>query len=199
MNNEKLVRKVLRTLPKRFAHKVTTIEEAQNLTTMRLDELIENFTTFEMTFEPTETGKKKGISLKANCEGEEGGDLAETAGGSNGGGNRQNRSRGIQYKKCEGFGHIQVECPNYVKKQSKSYYTTLSDEDIDEDEGGDHNETNFVAFTAQIQTSITFNAPINNRDIDPTSDDEGELTEEELVANYQMLFDKGSELTQAYT
>ncbi|GAA0146502.1 hypothetical protein LIER_06436 [Lithospermum erythrorhizon] len=27
-SNEKLVKKVLRTLPKRFAHKVTTIEEA---------------------------------------------------------------------------------------------------------------------------------------------------------------------------
>ncbi|GAA0151709.1 hypothetical protein LIER_10369 [Lithospermum erythrorhizon] len=37
MSNEKLVRKVLRTLPKRFANKVTTIKEAQDLTTMRID------------------------------------------------------------------------------------------------------------------------------------------------------------------
>ncbi|GAA0155188.1 hypothetical protein LIER_12970 [Lithospermum erythrorhizon] len=102
MNNKKMVRKVLRTLPKRFAHKVTAIEEAQDLTTMRLDE-------------------------------------------------------------------------------------------------GDHNETNFVAFTIQIQTSITVNPPLNNCDTDPASDDEGELIEEELVSNYQMLFDKWSELTQGYT
>ncbi|GAA0148640.1 hypothetical protein LIER_08027 [Lithospermum erythrorhizon] len=97
-----------------------------------------------------------------------------------------------------GFGHIQVERPNYVKKQFKSYYTTLRNEETDEDEGRDHNETNFVAFTAQIQTGIIVNPPINNRDTDTVSDDEGEWTEEELVTNYQMLFDKWSKLTQAY-
>ncbi|GAA0175026.1 hypothetical protein LIER_28285 [Lithospermum erythrorhizon] len=32
----------------------------------------------KMTFEPIKTGKKKGIALKANCESEEEGDLAET-------------------------------------------------------------------------------------------------------------------------
>ncbi|GAA0152259.1 hypothetical protein LIER_10780 [Lithospermum erythrorhizon] len=37
ISNEKLVRKVLRTLPKRFAYKVTIIEEAQDLMTMRID------------------------------------------------------------------------------------------------------------------------------------------------------------------
>ncbi|GAA0149771.1 hypothetical protein LIER_08867 [Lithospermum erythrorhizon] len=31
------------------------------------------------------------------------------------------------------------------------------------------------------------------------SEDEGELTEEELMANYQLLFDKWSKLTQVYT
>ncbi|GAA0186512.1 hypothetical protein LIER_33800 [Lithospermum erythrorhizon] len=62
MSNEKLVRKVLRTLPKRFAHKVTAIKEAQDLTTMRLDELMENLTTFEMSLDDGESSKKKGIA-----------------------------------------------------------------------------------------------------------------------------------------
>ncbi|GAA0172847.1 hypothetical protein LIER_41414 [Lithospermum erythrorhizon] len=38
MINEKLVRKILRTLPKKFAHKVPTIEEAHDLTTMTVEQ-----------------------------------------------------------------------------------------------------------------------------------------------------------------
>ena len=36
----KLVTKVFRSLPKRFAYKVTTIEKAQDVSKMRLDELM---------------------------------------------------------------------------------------------------------------------------------------------------------------
>ncbi|GAA0173417.1 hypothetical protein LIER_41753 [Lithospermum erythrorhizon] len=61
-----------------FAHKVTTIEEAQDLTTMRIDELIGNLTTFEMMFESSESNKKKGIALQASCEDKDEEDLAET-------------------------------------------------------------------------------------------------------------------------
>ncbi|GAA0154760.1 hypothetical protein LIER_12649 [Lithospermum erythrorhizon] len=64
MSNEKLVRKVLSTLPKWFAHKVTTIVEAQDLSTMGFDELIGNLTTFEMMFEATEPSKEKGVALQ---------------------------------------------------------------------------------------------------------------------------------------
>ena len=39
-SNTKLVRKTLRSLPKRFAYKVTAIEKARDLNTMTLDELI---------------------------------------------------------------------------------------------------------------------------------------------------------------
>ncbi|GAA0144846.1 hypothetical protein LIER_05183 [Lithospermum erythrorhizon] len=55
MSNEKLVRKILRTFPKKFSHKVTAIEEAQDLTTMRLDELMGNLTTFEMSLDDGES------------------------------------------------------------------------------------------------------------------------------------------------
>ena len=40
MSDEKLVRKILRSLTKRFAMKVTTIEEAQDISTMQVNELI---------------------------------------------------------------------------------------------------------------------------------------------------------------
>ena len=40
MSEAKLVRKILRTLPKKFDIKVTTIEEAQDIDNLRVDELV---------------------------------------------------------------------------------------------------------------------------------------------------------------
>jgi len=40
LSYEKLVRKILKSLPKRFDMKVTTIEEAQDISSMQVDELI---------------------------------------------------------------------------------------------------------------------------------------------------------------
>ncbi|MCI34724.1 gag-pol polyprotein [Trifolium medium] len=61
MSEEKLVRKTLRSLPKRFNMKVTAIEEAQDLSTIKVDELIGSLQTFEMTFNdrPEEEQKHK--------------------------------------------------------------------------------------------------------------------------------------------
>ena len=44
----KLVRKTLRSLPERFAYKVAAIEEAKDVSTMKLDELMGSFQTFEL-------------------------------------------------------------------------------------------------------------------------------------------------------
>src|SRR4051812_6954098 len=46
MTKEKLVRKILRSLPKRFDTKVTAIEEAQDINNMKLDKLIGSLQTF---------------------------------------------------------------------------------------------------------------------------------------------------------
>ncbi|GAA0171616.1 hypothetical protein LIER_25604 [Lithospermum erythrorhizon] len=70
----------------------------------------------------------------------------------------------------------QVQCPNYIKKHTTSYYSTHSDED----EGSDGTK-NFVAFTAQILEEGT----VDHTEPDNISDNEEELTEEELIANYQ--------------
>ncbi|GAA0170841.1 hypothetical protein LIER_25018 [Lithospermum erythrorhizon] len=78
MSNEKLVRKVLRTLSKKFSYKVTIIEEAQDLITMRLDELMGNLTTFEMSLDDGESSKKTGIALKEATEDMNDEDLVET-------------------------------------------------------------------------------------------------------------------------
>ncbi|GAA0186741.1 hypothetical protein LIER_34029 [Lithospermum erythrorhizon] len=78
MSNENLVIKVVRTLPKKFVYKVTAIEEAQDLITVSVDELIGNLTTFEMSLDDRESSKKKGISLKVSSEDVNDQDLVET-------------------------------------------------------------------------------------------------------------------------
>ncbi|GAA0164081.1 hypothetical protein LIER_19800 [Lithospermum erythrorhizon] len=85
------------------------------------------------------------------------------------------------------FAH-KVECPNYIKKQSKSYCTTLSDDETDEEEGNDNKVSNFVAFTVRNLNESTGSPTVVDHVSDNLSDDEEELTKEELMANYQMLF-----------
>ena len=63
-SDEKLVRKTLRSLPKRFAYKVTAIEEAKDVRKMKLEELIGSLRTFEMNLEEEKGDKKsKGIAF----------------------------------------------------------------------------------------------------------------------------------------
>jgi len=48
ISNEKLVRKILRSLPKRFDMKVIAIEEVQDISNMKVDELIGSLQNFEI-------------------------------------------------------------------------------------------------------------------------------------------------------
>ncbi|GAA0142522.1 hypothetical protein LIER_03403 [Lithospermum erythrorhizon] len=163
--------------------------EKQDLTNMRLDGLIGNLTTFKMKFDSTELTKKKGVALKASCnEGDEE-DLNDTmnmfAKSFNKTMKRFNRrpytagdnssGKGVQCRECEGFGHIQVQCPKYVKKQTKSYYVTHSDKESNEHEGSD-NVNNFVAFTAQVTREGVVNPSVSNMSPNNISDDEEDLT-----------------------
>lgn len=49
MSEEKLVRNILKYLPKKFEMKVTSIEEAQDLSTLKVDELMGSLQTFEVS------------------------------------------------------------------------------------------------------------------------------------------------------
>ena len=65
-SEEKLVQETLRSLPKRFAYKVTAIEEAKDVQNMKLDELMGSLRTFEMNLEEEKGDKKpKGIAFQA--------------------------------------------------------------------------------------------------------------------------------------
>src|ERR1044072_3353556 len=68
MSEEKLVRKILRSLLKRFAMKVTAIEEAQDISTLKVEELVGSLMTFEMGISDNVDKKNKSIALVSNTE-----------------------------------------------------------------------------------------------------------------------------------
>src|ERR1044072_5551314 len=76
MSDEKLVRKILRSLPKRFAMKVTAIEETQDIGSMQVDELIGCLQTFELSFNDKADKKIKSNAFVSNTD--EGDDESES-------------------------------------------------------------------------------------------------------------------------
>jgi excinuclease UvrABC nuclease subunit len=66
MSEEKLVTKILRSLPKRFDMKVTTVEEANDISEMKVDELIGSLKTFEVAFNDKSESKLKNIAFASN-------------------------------------------------------------------------------------------------------------------------------------
>jgi len=71
ISDEKLVRKILRSLPKRFYMKVTTIEEAQNISSLKVDELIGSLQNFEITVNNKTDKKGKGIAFASSIDSDE--------------------------------------------------------------------------------------------------------------------------------
>jgi len=71
LSDEKLVRKILRSLPKRFDMKVTTIEEAQDVSNMQVEELIGSLQNFELVVDNRTEKKGKGMTFTANTANDE--------------------------------------------------------------------------------------------------------------------------------
>ena len=68
MSDKKLMRKILWSLPKRFAMQVTAIEESQDICNMRVDELIGSLQTFELGMSDGSEKKVKSIAFMSNTE-----------------------------------------------------------------------------------------------------------------------------------
>jgi len=68
---EKLVREILRSLPKRFDMTVKAIEEAQDISSMQVDELIGSLQNFELVVDNRTKKKGKGIALTSNTAADE--------------------------------------------------------------------------------------------------------------------------------
>ncbi|XP_012842439.1 PREDICTED: uncharacterized protein LOC105962672 [Erythranthe guttata] len=64
----------------------------------------------------------------------------------------ESKPRRIQCRECEGFGHIQSECANTLKKKKKISLTTVwsDEEESDDDQGNNDQVTNFVAFSSKV-------------------------------------------------
>ncbi|KAK2456850.1 gag-protease polyprotein [Trifolium repens] len=75
MCDEKLSRKLLSSLPKRFDMKVTAIEEAHDISTMKMDELVGSLQTFEIVLDERGDKKNKSITFVSNTD--EGNDQTE--------------------------------------------------------------------------------------------------------------------------
>ena len=61
----KIVKKILRSLPSRFDLKVDAIEENKNLGTLKVNQLVENLQTFEANWLDKGKSKDKDVALKA--------------------------------------------------------------------------------------------------------------------------------------
>ncbi|CAK8537451.1 unnamed protein product [Lathyrus sativus] len=66
MSEEKLARKILISLPRTFEMKVTTIEEVQYISSIKVDELIDLLLTFQMGISDIPRNKIKGVAFKAD-------------------------------------------------------------------------------------------------------------------------------------
>lgn len=93
----------------------------------------------------------------------------------------------MQCHECQGFGHVQSECANTLKKQNKSYNTTLSNEETDNSSDEDEME--------KINCFIVFNVVAESTDnqvdddplhVESESEDE-EFTDEAIKEPMQNL------------
>lgn len=72
MFEEKFARKIIRSLPKKFDMKMTAIEEAQDLSSIKVDEIIGFMQTFDMSINERSGKKNKMITFVSNTEGDQG-------------------------------------------------------------------------------------------------------------------------------
>ncbi|GAV83160.1 zf-CCHC domain-containing protein/UBN2 domain-containing protein, partial [Cephalotus follicularis] len=137
--NQELVRKILRCLPKSWTPKVTAIEEAKDLSTLPLEQLLGSLMTHETTMKNHEhveaKNNKKTIALKASkgeSESDEDGDIALIT--SQFKKFLKSQKGKMEFKKnfpqeeesskteeptcyeCKKPGHFKSECPNLKKK-----------------------------------------------------------------------------------
>ena len=63
-------------------------------------------------------------------------------------GQTSNNSMSQQCFSCQGYGHVNSECPTFLKSKGKDMAVTLSDDEVSNHEFGSDEEGNFIAFTA---------------------------------------------------
>ncbi|KAA0042995.1 gag-pol polyprotein [Cucumis melo var. makuwa] len=117
---------------------VTAIEEAHDITTLKLDELFGSLLTFEMTTANRESKKGKGIAFKSTHVNEEA--------------DCDTEANMDECRECGGVGHYQAECLTFLRKQKKNFRVTLSDKEFVDSRDDDGN---INAFTIRITNKNT--------------------------------------------
>ncbi|XP_073133838.1 uncharacterized protein [Henckelia pumila] len=113
--NERLVCKVLRSVPKRFHTKVCAIDESKDTSIMGLDELISSLRTYEMEMEVEDDYKEKKKSEKgAKPLKFPSLPTLEKAW-------KPNTTRGPRQREYKGYGHYANECSNRLRKGKKNF------------------------------------------------------------------------------
>ncbi|KAI3443888.1 hypothetical protein Pfo_000553 [Paulownia fortunei] len=223
----KLVQKALRSLPERFAYKVTVIKEARDIEKLKLDELMGSLQIFGLNLNHNKRDKGKSVAFQAEITKstpalEDNDDMSESlalvtkffekflkmmdensnkpkSGKSfnsqkdktnfNSFDDRKNRR--IQYRECEGFGHIQAECANTLKWMDKSLTTTWTDEESEGSQENDH-----TAFGSKMMNYHREHVATNQRYISDseTNSDDDEPNIEEIQQMYNKMFRKWLEI-----
>lgn len=108
------------------------------------------------------------------------------------------KGKGIQCKECEGFGHIQAECGNTLKK-NRSLNTTLNNEgkkeesDCDDEDDTDSNETITFNVVVNLKERSLHDNNSSASDQDSLYSDE-EVSYEELLEKYDLMHTKWIDL-----
>ncbi|XP_075492581.1 uncharacterized protein LOC142530643 [Primulina tabacum] len=165
ISNERLVSKVLRSLPKRFNIKICSIDEAKDTSQMALEDLIKvndsdlcedsiSFITkkFGDYLKKIRDKKKDAQPFKSPSfpapERSQKYPAKQQFQSRNEGKGQYNSKRydSVQFRECKGFGHYANECANRLRK-NKGYNVSLSDEESDAEEKttDEENQTSLTA------------------------------------------------------
>ncbi|KAH6781994.1 hypothetical protein C2S51_007287 [Perilla frutescens var. frutescens] len=203
---------VLRSLPKKFAYKVAAIEEAKDIKSMRLDELMGSLRMFEMNLEDEDSSsRKRGIALKTEVSEDVPKHVQKqktvldpdtmnnmvliTKNFSrmlkrvNKQSSRRSNNRRQPSGNSEQDRNSSTECANTLKRNKKNYNASLSDNDSEGSSSDSDEDT--IAFTAKVSE---FQDPFKLAE-DEDSDNE-DFSHEGFVKTYKEMYEKWLEVAE---
>ena len=105
--------------------------------------------------------------------------------------NKGDNHKRVQCYECEGFGHNAAEYANTLKKNNKSLVASWSANDSESSKAED--EVNILTFNVVTKEKKERKSNMESLDDDSddySSDDDAEISREEIVKNYCLLNDK---------